>query len=247
MTSKKIVLISLLTIFLAWFSYWYNFSYLNSYEISRNPEDWAVLGDFLGGVLNPILSFLTIVLLVSSLKIQKESNSHLQSEIEKSERFERVRSFETSFFNMIDSQKVIFDKFCLKFKNSESIELFYSSAAVIELESVLIEMREAGGTNQQIKNAIEVFDENDEIYSVVRTFCVIVKMIDKKLGSYDDFDPQEIKDYYETLINFTDYSLVRLVLVSHKYLNYSVLKSLDNSEFMSVIESVGADGYLRDV
>lgn len=38
--------------------------------ISRDPSDWAVFGDFVGGAANPILSFLTIVLLAITIILQ---------------------------------------------------------------------------------------------------------------------------------------------------------------------------------
>lgn len=37
---------------------------------TRDPAVWGAFGDFLGGTLNPILSLITIVLLVNSIRIQ---------------------------------------------------------------------------------------------------------------------------------------------------------------------------------
>jgi len=245
--SKKIVYISVAIILIAWLGYWFNFGYLYDYKISDNPEHWGWLGDFLGGVLNPILTFLTIVLLVSSLTLQRESNTNLKAEIEKNAHFEQIRSFELHFFNMIDSQNLAFNSFKLEFKNGNTIDVNHSSAAVIELEALIVEVKNNGGTFDQIKGAIESFDQNDHIYSVIRTFCIIAKNIEKKLTHNNGFNKKDRLDYYETLINFTDYSLVRLVLISLKYLTYPTLKSLNNEEFNSLILSIGLNDYQNDI
>jgi hypothetical protein len=247
MISRKIVFISVAAIAIAWLSYWYNFSYLLSFGISSKPEYWGMLGDFIGGVLNPILTFFTIVLLVNSLGLQKESNSHLESEIKKSERFEKIRSFESRIFNMIDSQKFIFENFKLRFIISGIIEVKCSSSAVNELESIISDIKNVGGSKEQIQKTIDALDDNDDIYSVIRTFCIMVKYIDKQITNENGFSSEDRLDYYETLINFTDYALVRLVLICTKYTDYSTLDVLKNDEFTSVVKSAGTESYVNEI
>ena len=75
------------------------------YRISSDTAVWGALGDYFGGVLNPILSFISIILLISSLTLQREANTDLRKEIKRNEKNEKFRSFETQFFNMINSQK----------------------------------------------------------------------------------------------------------------------------------------------
>ena len=41
-------------------------------KFSSNPEHWGQLGDYFGGVLNPILAFFAFVILVRSYQIQKQ-------------------------------------------------------------------------------------------------------------------------------------------------------------------------------
>jgi len=41
-------------------------------SISKNPEHWGQLGDYVGGILNPLLSFTTIVILITTVRIQIE-------------------------------------------------------------------------------------------------------------------------------------------------------------------------------
>lgn len=247
MITKRVVLYSLIAICIAWVSYWFNFSYLNSFQISNRPEVWGAFGDFLGGVLNPFLTFLTIVLLVSSLQLQRQANEDLKDDMARGEYFERLRSFESYFFNMIDSQKVLFNNFKLPIKKGNDREFLYSSVAVSELEDVMLELKKEKVTETIMRNVVERYDQNDEIYSMIRTFCLIVKTIDGKLSDNNGFSSRLRKEYYETLINFTDYSLIRLVLISYKYNDYSILDSLRNSEFESVVEKLGLLEYSEKI
>lgn len=56
---------------------------LNFYdhELSSSPEQWGQLGDYIGGVLNPILSFTTIVILIVTVGIQSKQLESSQEEL----------------------------------------------------------------------------------------------------------------------------------------------------------------------
>lgn len=241
------IIFSLTIIALAWAAYWFNFSHINSYDISNNPSDWGVLGDFLGGILNPILTFFTIVLLINSLDLQKESNNSLKKEVQRNELLERKRTFESRFFNMIDSQKTNFDSFKLDFINDGSIETKLSASAVLELENIIVDITAAKGSKKQIKQAIETLDDYDEIYTVIRIFCVIAKTINEKLSDANGFSFEDRLDFYETLINFTDYSLFKLILICIKYLEFSNLQTLRSAEFTVALKKVGATEYFEKI
>ncbi|CAM3511132.1 hypothetical protein [Parendozoicomonas haliclonae] len=47
--------------------YWFWFGGFKYFNFSKNPEHWGWFGDFLGGSLNPLLSFFTVILLLLSL------------------------------------------------------------------------------------------------------------------------------------------------------------------------------------
>jgi fumarate reductase subunit C len=60
-------------------TYWYFFSHLS---ISDNPASWGVFGDFVGGTANPILSFITIVLLAFTIILQARQLSISSRELQ---------------------------------------------------------------------------------------------------------------------------------------------------------------------
>jgi hypothetical protein len=114
--------------------YFIRFYVILEYKISDDPSVWGQLGDYTGGIINPILSFISIILLIKSLTIQTEANISLRNEIKNNEKTEKLRSFETLFFNMINSQKELFN--CFKIESIKAGEKTANSGvkAVIEIE-----------------------------------------------------------------------------------------------------------------
>jgi hypothetical protein len=88
---KKAILIAFLPYIIAFIAYFANFVIRNGFPLSPNVEHWGQIGDFFGGMLNPIYSFLALIVLWLTL-----SNNQKQSEIEK---------FENNFFNMLNMLK----------------------------------------------------------------------------------------------------------------------------------------------
>ena len=54
-----------------------------SLHLSNSKEQWAQFGDFLGGTINPVLTFLTVVLLLRTIKIQSEELKATREELKK--------------------------------------------------------------------------------------------------------------------------------------------------------------------
>jgi|10_taG_2_1085330.scaffolds.fasta_scaffold01006_16 uncharacterized membrane protein len=52
-------------------------------DISPNGADWSDFGGFYGGVVGPILSFISIILLVYTINQQSEANEHTSDETTK--------------------------------------------------------------------------------------------------------------------------------------------------------------------
>jgi hypothetical protein len=241
MTSKRIVLFAFSILALTWIAYWYNFGFLQDQGISKTANEWALLGDFLGGVLNPILTFLTILILIQSLTLQKNEN-------DKTKQFEKIRSFELHFFNMIDSQKVLFNNLRLRFNANDIVVIKTAGSAVISLEDIVIHLKDNGKTSEDIKLAIESFDHDDSIYSATRTFAIIAKLVQKKLSNEHGFSTVERKEYYEILLSYTDFSLIRLILITMKYLKNAQVSALqENIEFIETLKSAGIEEYSREI
>ena len=69
---------SIISFAVVWFRY---FNFFSGTPYSTNPNDWGVFGDYFGGVLNPILSFLTIILLLYTIKQTSDALQQSKEEL----------------------------------------------------------------------------------------------------------------------------------------------------------------------
>lgn len=77
----------------------------NSIEVSAlgNAEKFGQFGDYLGGVLNPIFGFFTVLLLISSLRVQSKELTHSKI-VTNAERVERLLESQKSAFKALISK-----------------------------------------------------------------------------------------------------------------------------------------------
>jgi len=235
MIDKYIVaaVFAILTVFM---SYIVNFYFKLKYTISSDTAVWGQLGDYFGGILNPLLGFISLVLLIKSLRLQNEANADLRKELINSEKTEKIRSFETLFFNMINSQKVLFDSFKIKTQDA----IICGSEAVIKIEDEIENLRQQNQEDKLIIEFLDNIDSNDQIFGVTRGFYIMVKMITEKLSNDNGFNEEDRKSHLLALVNFTDFSLLRLIMISMQFMNYPSIEYLrKNSDFNVVLKEVG--------
>ena len=103
--------------------YWYQFNYKLTLPLSQSQEVWGQMGDFLGGTLNPVLTFITVFLLICSLNHQFRANLSLEEQLEINKKNEYLRTFETSFFHLINCQNEIFRNFKIEVLEECSFEI----------------------------------------------------------------------------------------------------------------------------
>lgn len=221
-------------------SYILQFYFHLGFQLSEDTETWAQLGDFIGGILNPLLSFISIVLLIKSLTLQNEANIGLRKEIKSNEKTEKLRSFESLFFNLIDSQKKQFESFHIEKRIVAKTYKIYGVKAVVEIEDEIEKIRNKGGTDHDILVYLNDLDEFDQLFGVTRAFYVAVKVIDDRLSDTENFDKNDRLTHYNTLINFTDFSQLRLIFICIQFLDFEsckFIRSLD--EFNEVITKLG--------
>lgn len=78
---KKLVSIALLGLTALILCSWAYYVYVGfDKSISSSGSDWANFGSYIGGVASPVLSFLSIILLVYTIHQQSEANSHTNDE-----------------------------------------------------------------------------------------------------------------------------------------------------------------------
>lgn len=220
-----------------------NFYFRLGYVVSDSPEAWGQLGDYAGGVLNPLLSFISIVLLIKSLTLQNEANSDLRDEIRNTRKTERLRSFEAQLFHMIESQRSLFDSLRLEISLNGDIVEKFGADSVIAIEDEIIRIRDEFNLDQlgddHIRDFLKRVDSTDKIFGVTRIFYNIVKLITDKLSDDNGFEENDRTAHYVTLINFSDFALLRLIMISVQFMDYHSVEYLKkNVEFSSVVKNM---------
>ncbi len=234
---NRYIIASILCTLIVSGSYYYHFKQILNYKLSNDTAIWGQLGDYFGGILNPILSFISIVLLIRSLNLQSDANDSLKNELIDNKKNEILRSFETHFFNMINSQKIAYDSFKIEvYKNTFK----HNIDAVLAIEDEIENIRETiQNQDHIITGYLEMIDEKEQIYSSTRVFYIMVKLINDKLNNNDGFTKNDRKSYMLTLINFTDFSLLRIILISMQFLDYPSVRYLkQNLDFNDALKEV---------
>lgn len=210
-----------------------------SCKFSQGTDVWGQFGEYIGGLLSPTLSFLSIVLLLKSLTLQKAANGDLRKELDSNERTEKLRTLDTLLFNMIQSLKEQLSNLSLNFKENGNVLKISGVAAILRIENEIEVMREQNLQNQDIVEWLDELDESDQLYSVVRAFYITVQMVSEKLENRNGFSFLDRRDRLMMLINFTDFAQLRLVLICLQFMSYHSTKYLrENKDFFTVLEEL---------
>ncbi|WP_063895953.1 hypothetical protein [Burkholderia ubonensis] len=210
------------------------------FEIVPDTSVWGNFGSYVGGLAGPVLSFISLLFLIRSLKLQNEANETLRNELRDSQKSEKLKSFSDLFFNLIDSQRALLDKFKLVFSENNIGFAKRGVEAIMKIEDEIAKLRGVNATNDQLRQYIGEVDPTDQIFGIVRAFYISVKLVSEKLGDAQGFSVAERKDFLGTLINLTDFAQLRLILLGIQLIDSKAAKYLRNEqEFVSVLHDVG--------
>jgi hypothetical protein len=225
--------------------YCIRFFALLGYGFSDDPAIWGQFGDYMGGVLNPILSFISITLLIKSHNLQNQSNHDLREQLQADKKTEKLRSFSTLFFNMLSSQKSLLNDFKIK-RLSDNQKTGTGVESIIFIEDQVEILRNNGAEDSRILEFLNEIDDQDRIFGILRAFYITVKIISEKLSASNGFNADDRKDHLLTLINFTDFAQLRLIILAVQFIDCPASQYLRNdSELISLLDEVklGLDLY----
>ncbi|HIC8603685.1 TPA: hypothetical protein ACW7U9_001872 [Citrobacter freundii] len=221
-----LAIIALLGVF---FSYYYWFKLELDFHISKSPEVWGQFGDFAGGLINPILGFITVVILIITSLYQ-------QKQYERLERREKNKIFDDRFYGMISYQRDFANDFKCKLPSGVDANV---KELTIYVEGVFFDTDDHSYLNDD--------KFKDSIFPLVRGFYILVKMINESHN--EEIGKKDADKYYEWLVNLTDYSLMRLVLLCVYYYDgissFNYIKS--NSAFIAKLSMIGWGDYIDEV
>lgn len=210
------------------------------YQISEKPSDWVDFSNFFNGLVTPLLSFFSLVLLIQSLSIQNQTNTELRDEVRKNKKKELLQSFEIYFFGLIEAQRNAFNNLKLSFSIQLDEQELSNVKLIQELEDSIEAKRAEGVSTENIRDFINTTDANESIFNTTRIFYNVVRMITEKLTNENGFESLERKNQFKTLISFTEFSQLRLIMISMQFMDWESAKYLkENDEFIEVLKDLG--------
>lgn len=218
--------------------YIFQFAYQLEMGFAQDPAVWGTFGDYVGGTVNPVLSFFSLILLIRSVTLQNEANQDLRKELKENEKTEQLKAVTTLFFSMINAQRETFSSF--KILADEAMGYVYAAEAVIHLEDKVEAMRADGEQNDKILAYLDKEDVNERIFGILRSFYVTVQVVCDRLSDERGFESSVRREFLRTLINFTEFAQLRLIVMAVQFTAYPASTYLRaNSDFLAVIQDVG--------
>ena len=115
-------LIAFIAILVVIAAYVFNF---HAHNFSESNGDWGTFGDFFGGTLNPLLSFLALIILLRTFSMQKTELDLQREELKDTKELLRLQTqtqikqrFESTFFALLNVHNQVLQNF-LKYKKVE--------------------------------------------------------------------------------------------------------------------------------
>ncbi|MBF8675921.1 hypothetical protein IRZ53_15305 [Pseudomonas fulva] len=189
--------ISVLLLLAVWGLYFGNFHG----SLSEVQGDWGTFGDFTGGVINPLLNFITIYLLITQYRTSREDMTREREEGD-------IKSFESSFFT--------FTTIALNEYRDFEIEISGISYKAAEAVSMIQKYVEASTVPKQALADLDG-ESHDVIYSLVASFCVVFRLI-------QDSCPAKAKEKYtQTLSMLLPIKVTYLLCICDSFTKWGML------------------------
>ncbi|MBB3185497.1 putative membrane protein [Halomonas fontilapidosi] len=117
-----LISVALLIAIIASSVYIYYFSWMPS----SSHEKWAQFGDFMGGTLNPVFGFISLLAILITLFVQARELSHSTEALQDQGESLRVQAFENTFFSLLK----LFNESIYNFSIAENNEPDFKGYAV---------------------------------------------------------------------------------------------------------------------
>ncbi|TCZ21616.1 hypothetical protein [Pantoea agglomerans] len=201
---------------------WWFYIHLDR-PLSPSGEQWGQFGDFFGGILNPLLSFMTICILIRT-SIHQEKQ-------------EVRKRFDNRFYNMVDQLR----------KSSENLNFKFGSKVNWDFDSFFKFMEDTFFDSDDV-SGLNSPRFKEAIFPILRQFYLILKVINTEYEK-GRINGEELQEYFLLLINSTEYRTLRFVLFNSLYYeSISASQYIINCNgFMSELKSIGFESYINRV
>lgn len=212
---KTVFIAAILSLLIAAYSFYF---FLNPHM--PEPAELGPLGDFIGGNINPILTFISTIILIETVVLQTKSAKLAKQESEEARRTIQQQSltattqiFETSLFNIINM--------CLNdFASTEVIQgnrLLKGSRAFEEIEKYFQILKSRGMDPSDTFTTLDS-DHNDICFNAIKNFSIIYEFITSNA-------PEGSQEKYLSISNrLMPTYLTYIVCIAENHTDWPVLK-----------------------
>jgi uncharacterized membrane protein len=166
-------------------------AYFHDHTLATTPAEWGPFGDYVGGLLNPVLSFFAFIALLMTLKQNHDTNIRQWAYLEKIER-------KKEWLSLIEQSERQMDQFLRQHIRRKDGKLFTVGDA---LQQVGSEVHESG-KSADLEYASLVFAKNYEylnpqyFYPLQSIFEAFSTYVDRYASYVLDEDADEIVSHY---------------------------------------------------
>lgn len=197
-----------------------------------SPDDNSItpgeFGDFFGGTLNPIFTFLTFLGLIVTIVLQQNELRLARTEFEKTSDALRTQAIETTFFNILDLHHNIIDNLRVDIREITSGDRNPLPTSLIVKK---VTHQDGTVTKDTIKSPKDDTEErlpvdfskfdNENIFKGREVFSVIIHYISQKNISKKNKAPDIVRNYRKIQVLYND-------VLGHYFRNlYQALKLID--------------------
>ena len=207
------------------------FSYKQEFFSFKKASDGSLLGQlgsFIGGIITPVITFLSIILFSRALKLQRKDLNEQKLEFQKQNKLALTQQFESKFFNLLNLHNQI--KNNIESSGSRGIQFNLGKTFFEELTYKIVTVsKETGGkliNNESIKihaqpkkQLIKFYDKVFYEYKAFlghyfRNLFHLIKFIDE----YDEFEDKgsfEVEKYKYVRIIRSQLSNAEIILLAY--------------------------------
>ena len=185
-------------------------------KLSDDPATWGTFGDYLGGTLNPIISFLAFIGLLYTIRQQAQEMQATREELKQaaeqqsrqSEIF-NLQQFESTFFSLLEQHNKAIERI--------NVKLIYESLHTIYTNK--IDRITTYEPSKELSNslAIKTINQHYELKSYFNLLFQILKFISISLSKNSESNNSE--DSKITIKDFYSDSKISKDKISQKYIN----------------------------
>ncbi|MEK7739591.1 MAG: putative phage abortive infection protein, partial [Pseudomonadota bacterium] len=235
-------------IFLIVFCLYFSEFGFNGFHLSEKKEEWGQFGDFIGGILNPIVAGFALFWLITSVNLQikelKKTNDALDKTVETAEKQQNqasIQNFESLFFQLLKTKNDSLDDIEYKKYTYGSDGEVTNTLVLKSVDAIKNHMIDFKSSPK--KDWLNYYEENmlDYTGSYFRICYQIVKLIDNSKILSSDIPKDMILDSSYSTEQKKYFDIFRATLTKHEIeaFFFNCLNDYGNKKFKKLIEKYG--------